>query len=80
MWATGSPPARATAPPLRQLTRVAPPLPLPRSRAVLHASGGIVQRLSVDHKAESEEEVARIEAAGGFVKGGRVLSILAVAR
>ncbi|KNC52533.1 uncharacterized protein AMSG_08099 [Thecamonas trahens ATCC 50062] len=37
-------------------------------------------RLSRDHKADDADEVERIEAAGGFVSGGRVVSVLAVAR
>ena len=37
-------------------------------------------RLTFDHRADDEGEMARIEAAGGFVYGKRVLGILAVAR
>ena len=39
-----------------------------------------VTRLTFDHRADDEGETARIEAAGGFVYGKRVLGILAVAR
>jgi len=37
-------------------------------------------RLTRDHRADDPSEVRRIERAGGFVAGGRVLGILAVAR
>ena len=37
-------------------------------------------RLTRDHRADDPTEVRRIERAGGFVAGGRVLGILAVAR
>lgn len=39
-----------------------------------------VTRLTFDHRADDLGETARIEAAGGFVYGKRVLGILAVAR
>jgi len=49
------------------------------ARTVL-ARGGKGKRLSLDHKASDPEEVARIQAAGGFVVMNRVNGILAVAR
>ncbi|KAG0584222.1 hypothetical protein KC19_3G194600 [Ceratodon purpureus] len=52
------------------------------SRAVL-SRGGIAIPLSVDHKPEREDEMARVEAAGGRViywNGYRVLGILAMSR
>lgn len=49
------------------------------ARAVL-ARGGKGFRLSFDHKATDEEEIKRIQAAGGFVVMGRVNGMLAVAR
>ena len=35
------------------------------SRAVISRAGGIAQRLSVDHTADVQEEVARVESVGG---------------
>lgn len=52
------------------------------SRAVL-SRGGVAIPLSVDHKPEREDEMARIEAAGGRViywNGYRVLGVLAMSR
>nr|XP_024379595.1 probable protein phosphatase 2C 51 isoform X2 [Physcomitrium patens] len=52
------------------------------SRAVL-SRGGIAIPLSVDHKPEREDEMARVEAAGGRViywNGYRVLGVLAMSR
>lgn len=49
------------------------------ARAVL-CRNGRAQRLSKDHKATDAEEVARIEAVGGFVLRSRVMGVLAVAR
>jgi protein phosphatase PTC1 len=49
------------------------------ARAVL-CHGGTAVRLSMDHKATDEEEVARISALGGYVAKKRVLGVLAVAR
>merc|ERR1712137_408068 len=49
------------------------------ARAVL-ARGGKGVRLSFDHKANDPDEIARIQAAGGFVVMNRVNGILAVAR
>jgi protein phosphatase PTC1 len=42
--------------------------------------GNVGVRLSVDHKADTAEERARVEAAGGQVIGRRVQGVLAVAR
>jgi serine/threonine protein phosphatase PrpC len=50
------------------------------SRAVLGSSAGVATRMTEDHKAEDTEEIARIEATGGFVLKKRVLGILAVSR
>lgn len=50
------------------------------ARAVLSRAGSECRRLSHDHRADDPEEIARIEAAGGFVLKNRVLGILAVAR
>jgi serine/threonine protein phosphatase PrpC len=54
------------------------------ARAVLSCTGTTsnqkAYRLTHDHRADDPEEVARIEAAGGFVARSRVLGILAVAR
>jgi protein phosphatase 2C len=52
------------------------------SRAVL-SRGGVAIPLSVDHKPEREDEMARVEAAGGRViywNGHRVLGVLAMSR
>uniref|UniRef100_A0A7I4A9N2 protein-serine/threonine phosphatase n=1 Tax=Physcomitrium patens TaxID=3218 RepID=A0A7I4A9N2_PHYPA len=52
------------------------------SRAVL-SRGGVAIPLSVDHKPEREDEMARVEAAGGRViywNGYRVLGVLAMSR
>jgi len=49
------------------------------ARAVL-ARNGKAKRLTHDHKAVDPIEVARIEAAGGFLIRNRVLGVLAVAR
>ncbi len=37
-------------------------------------------RVTLDHKASEQEEIKRIEAAGGFVRGKRVLGVLTVTR
>jgi serine/threonine protein phosphatase PrpC len=54
------------------------------ARAVLSCTGTTssqkAYRLTHDHRADDPEEIARIEAAGGFVARSRVLGILAVAR
>jgi len=50
------------------------------ARAVLSRTGNHCKRLSHDHRADDPKEIARIEAAGGFVLKNRVLGILAVAR
>jgi len=49
------------------------------SRAVLCREGSALQ-LSADHKPTRPDEFARIQAAGGFVTGGRVMGRLAVSR
>jgi len=49
------------------------------TRAVL-SRGGTALRVTFDHKANEQAEVKRIEAAGGFVRGKRVLGVLTVTR
>lgn len=49
------------------------------TRAVL-SSGGAAVRVTFDHKASEQEEIKRIEAAGGFVRSKRVLGVLTVTR
>eukprot|EP00756_Hemistasia_phaeocysticola_P006522 Hpha_TRINITY_DN13874_c0_g1::TRINITY_DN13874_c0_g1_i1::g.69841::m.69841/K14803/PTC2_3; protein phosphatase PTC2/3 len=49
------------------------------SRCIL-SRGGEVIALSSDHKPTNEEEIARIQAAGAFVAGGRVNGNLALSR
>ena len=49
------------------------------SRAILY-SNGVTRRLSVDHKAASEEEATRIRAAKGIIFNKRVGGVVSVAR
>ncbi len=49
------------------------------SRCVL-ARGAQALEMSQDHKPDNLEELRRIEAAGGFVKEGRVRGILSLSR
>lgn len=49
------------------------------SRAVLCRNAAAV-RLSVDHTTELEEERARVEALGGFIRNGRVQGVIQVTR
>ena len=49
------------------------------SRAVLSRSGK-ADRLSIDHKADNPDEVARIKGTGGIVIDNRVGGVLAVTR
>mmetsp|Transcript_31150 Transcript_31150/g.101982 ORF Transcript_31150/g.101982 Transcript_31150/m.101982 type:complete len:262 (+) Transcript_31150:2-787(+) len=49
------------------------------SRACLLREGAVLP-LSLDHKPDRPDELARIQAAGGFVAGGRVMRALAVSR
>ena len=50
------------------------------ARIVLADGNGDAHRLTHDHRADDPDEVARINAAGGFVWKNRVVGILAVAR
>ena len=49
------------------------------SRSVISV-GGKAAQLSEDHKPEGESEKARIEAAGGYVMGGRTNGVLSLSR
>jgi serine/threonine protein phosphatase PrpC len=49
------------------------------SRAVLSRSGKAIN-LSVDHKATCEKEKKRVQSAGGYIFGGRLLGKLAITR
>ena len=49
------------------------------SRTVL-ARGGRAKDMSEDHKPENPQELARINASGGFVDDGRVNGMLALSR
>jgi len=49
------------------------------TRAVL-SRGGDALRVTFDHKASEQQEIKRIEASGGFVRGKRVLGVLTVTR
>ena len=49
------------------------------TRAILSRDGTAI-RITFDHKANEQAEIKRIEAAGGFVRGKRVLGVLTVTR
>ena len=50
------------------------------ARIVLGHSNGKATRMTKDHRTDDDEEINRIEKAGGFMFKGRVLGVLAVTR
>lgn len=50
------------------------------TRAVLARKGGEAVRVTFDHKASEMQEVKRVEASGGFIRGKRLQGVLTVTR